>query len=607
MIITHSVGAVSEKDKNADFLLVNKRGSYFCLTKDLTNYQGLHYLYQTENSWSYYKIIDDIRLEKNPREIINHSFFVERKSLGTTEKFYFLNHGLVYDIQNYEGSCFLDLDFRDIYDYDDKERVYKITQEKGLIIIEYKKFSKSFFLVISGAESFEKQDKWVEKKYSYDFARASKSSFWVYSALSLTIRGSAHLLFSYGETRKDAIKNLESLEKSKSHIIHLEHTYLSHIKSLAPKKANGKSRAAYINALKSLENLILSLSSGGQNTTGLFAGLPWFFQFWTRDELISLKALMLAKKYTLCKLILFSLLDSILDDGRLQNRKPSANLGTADGAGWLFKRLADLISVLEKNRQLKSFFSKKDFDFMTSRLEFSIQKTQEKYIDDFLVCSYPKETWMDTDFGNDNRDGKRVEIQALWLNMLSLMVKLLKMAKKPAAKYSELLERTSIKAKDVLFHKGVLWDGEKDPTARPNIFLAHYIYPCMLTKKEWLQAFQDSIPKLWLSWGGVATIDKNNMLFCSVYTGQTNQSYHRGDSWYWINNITAISLYKTDKKLFKEYIEKILEASLEDCLFKGFIGHCSELSSASRQDASGCWCQSWSNATLIELIEEIYN
>ncbi|MFH1849944.1 MAG: amylo-alpha-1,6-glucosidase, partial [archaeon] len=112
---------------------------------------------------------------------------------------------------------------------------------------------------------------------------------------------------------------------------------------------------------------------------------------------------------------------------------------------------------------------------------------------------------------------------------------------------------------------------------------------------------------LWLPWGGLATIDKTNALYSPRYTGIDNRSYHRGDSWYWINNIAAIVMCRLDKKLFRSYIDGILKASVNDILYQGYIGHASELSDASSQNAQASFCQAWSDAMFIELIDELYS
>ncbi|MBW2991816.1 hypothetical protein KY345_01180, partial [Candidatus Woesearchaeota archaeon] len=149
-------------------------------------------------------------------------------------------------------------------------------------------------------------------------------------------------------------------------------------------------------------------------------------------------------------------------------------------------------------------------------------------------------------------------------------------------------------------------DGKDDFTVRPNIFLAAYAYPDILRKEKWLQCFKYIIPELWLDWGGFSTIEKGHKLFTPEYTGEDNKSYHRGDSWFWINNYAAIALNRLGDSKLKPKIDKIIEASCEEILWKGIIGCHGELSSAKELRSEGCWSQLWSNASFIELVNEIY-
>jgi len=134
-----------------------------------------------------------------------------------------------------------------------------------------------------------------------------------------------------------------------------------------------------------------------------------------------------------------------------------------------------------------------------------------------------------------------------------------------------------------------------------NIFLAAYLCPNLLNRKEWESVFDNAIKALWLEWGGFSTIDRASKLYFSSYTGEDNKSYHRGDSWYWINNIAAIALKRFGGK-YDEYVNKIIKASSLDIQFQGVIGRPSEISDAKSQKAQGNLFQLWSAATFIELI-----
>ncbi len=149
------------------------------------------------------------------------------------------------------------------------------------------------------------------------------------------------------------------------------------------------------------------------------------------------------------------------------------------------------------------------------------------------------------------------------------------------------------------------WKNEHDLICRPNLFLAAYIYPGLLEKNEWRTVFENALTKLWLDWGGLATIDKNDSRFCPQSTGENAKSYHNGDSWFWINNIAAIAMRRVAGGYFKHCIEKIFIASRHDVLWGGALGCASEISSAQSFDPAGCPNQAWSNATFLELCREL--
>jgi len=95
-------------------------------------------------------------------------------------------------------------------------------------------------------------------------------------------------------------------------------------------------------------------------------------------------------------------------------------------------------------------------------------------------------------------------------------------------------------------------------------------------------------------------------LFTNESTGENIKSYHRGDSWFWINNLAALVLNRINKNKFQKYIKKIIEASTEDILWKGCIGCHAELSDAKELTSKGCFNQAWSNAMFIEMVDWVF-
>jgi glycogen debranching enzyme len=270
----------------------------------------------------------------------------------------------------------------------------------------------------------------------------------------------------------------------------------------------------------------------------------------------------------------------------------AGNEECADGAGWIFKRAQYLLASKQPflmNRQGKQ-------EIKESFLK-AIGGLLKSYTRDKLILNSDSETWMDS----VKRAGARIEIQALTLNTLDFACSLT--GNKYYLQFKKELEQ---KVREKFFSGGVLSDSPADSTIRPNAFLAAYAYPQLLKFEEWAECFRKILPSLWLDWGGLSTIDKNNPLFVSQHTGEMPNSYHNGDSWFYLNNLAALVLYRVNKYLFKDYVEKILRASTKEILWQGLAGEHAELSSANGLKSEGCLSQAWSAAMYIELIEEIF-
>ena len=510
-------------------------------------------------------------------------------------KYSFVNNALILEV-DVKGEITVTLDMREIHDFDDKGRIYEITEEKGCILIEYKKFMDNilekvnytrYLAIKTDITNIQNIKQWKEVYYKEDEHRKSQPyKVHVFNALKLKCNRKSKVAITYSNDKEKALNHAKKSfdetndEKYEIHKI---------------KADNGKI-LAYNCALKSMDDLYVKFD----NIDGYYAGLPWFFQFWTRDEAISLIAPLIQEKYDLVKHILLSRIKQVQEDGRIPNRVPDSELATADGTAWVFKRIYDLLQIIKDKPE--EYLSQNDFHFIRDQLKKSIEAHKKNYYQDLLIKNDINETWMDTNYEDNGRKGFKIEIQALWLAMLKLINYVDEELLKQNPEYKELEQQTKDKVKELFFDNNILKDGKDDSTIRPNIFLAHYVYPDLLSNEEWEKVFDSSIEKLWLDWGGFATIPKNSPLFTDNYSGEDTKSYHRGDSWFFVNNMAALSLLKINKEKFKDYIEKIINASTIDMLYNGVIGRPSELSSASELRGEASIFQLWSAATYIELL-----
>jgi len=591
MIIVHKLGKQAlKKEGEGSFLLTDRRGGFLSLSdSNKTHMQGF---FSLDSHWNMYKFIEDFELEIPVTEIHNCFSHAKRIRSKSIETFYLTNTALIYEIKNYSGKIFFNLDFRSMYDFDDQNRIYQFERFEDMVIVFYPKNKK--YLVIKGDSNFHVLNEWTKRVYPYDELRGSKSNFYVNKAFFIECSENKKFYISYSDSKEEAIDKVRSAQKNE---LLLKEALNSAVPVIKPGESFALGCAAH-----SLNGLRTIIGKGNNKGEGVFAGLPWFFQFWSRDELISLKAFMLQGKFGFAKKRLDYYLANINDVGRLPNRVPGSSLSSADSVFWLFKRYYDLIILLDKKGRTNEFFSKKQLEVLKHKLHFTIEEQSINFMKNYLLYSGSKETWMDTfAFGQNGREGFCIEIQALFLSSFKLMKLLCQKLDISYYGYNHLEKLLSKKVKNSFYKDGLLYDTLDDSTARPNIFLAYYVYPELLSKMQWKMIFDKILTKIWLDWGGLSSIAKDSKFFQPKYTGENNLSYHNGDSWYWINSLAAICMHSLDEKKYSYQVESILRSSEDEILSSGFIGHSAEISSASSRLSQGCLSQAWSSAMFIEL------
>ncbi|MBR9677052.1 hypothetical protein GOV04_02830 [Candidatus Woesearchaeota archaeon] len=583
-------------EKKLFSILSNKTGAYFMQSLGLqqSKFQGFHIPLPTVDGWDLAKIIDRLDSSNKVESVTNELTQVTLN--GTFEETFFMPKDIgafSYQAKNAVNQTLdLVLDMRSIYDFSTTGRVYNRSHQDNKIIIE----CRGFFLVIMTNLKHVFNGVWEPADYSFDETRGENMAWWVYRALRFNLENDSLIVFA-------ASTDLETAENQATNIFRMLDTHKHLQERRVERLTTSEKDFSTIIAKKSLYDLVQDMPGVGR---GIFAGLPWFFHYWTRDELISLKALMLQEKYSVAKEVLFKYLRAVQPDGRIPNRLPHADLASSDGIGWLYKRLYDYVSMLEEKKLVETHLPMTDLVFIEGTISYSIKRLMHNHYTRGLFISSPQESWMDTRGDLDPRLGARVEINALAFNAFKLLSKLnlLMGNDNQGTRYQKVLVEHVATFKKTFFDGKNLFDGEGDDTIRPNIFLACYALPELLTKKEWQKIFVNALPKLWCQWdknkGGLATIDKSSLLFRTEHTGGDDESYHRGDNWFFVNNIAAIALQSVNARKFKKEIKQLLFASEEDLLYNFGIGHASEISSALNYEPFGCPAQAWSAATFIE-------
>lgn len=607
MKIIHSLSDEihAESESASSFLLTNKKGGFYfgSFGPNTTKFNGLFFLQGSEMI----KCVERIGAFDTYDTMINNgSSFVLKN--GKSEETYYLNHSntLVYEISGSENPVSMSLDCRKCYDFSDQGRIYNIYSKKGCIIVHYKKYVDAslsnldyeIYIAIKTKMAETLVQNWTPVSYSLDAARNSSSDFYVYDALRFTPdSGKNVLVVAYADSEKKAIDQAQHIFKNTAYIKRLKKKYAASLVN-TPLRLRKTEKVAYQNALLSFDNLIADTSYG----SGIFAGLPWFFQFWGRDEAISSIALLYEERYDLMKSLLLKWLDG---DGRVSNRIPASELSAADATGWVYFRLHQLLLHLQSKKLLKAHFSTKELKDILKHCSDKLEKIEQEYMRHGLMYNDPLETWMDTSADGDVRDGFRIEIQALHVASYNLILYLSDILDIKSEAISKKKERLVKNIRDNFYNGSYLFDGISDPIIRPNIFIAAYVAPDLLSKKEWILCFRKALKSLFMNYGGISTIDTKSSLYRPFYTGENNLSYHRGDVWYWLTALAGIVLHKVDSKEFSKEIQSMRDLFIDELLWSGVPGTISEISSSMEHTSSGCASQAWSLAVYIEFINRI--
>ena len=602
-----NVKIVKEAEVGTGLILGNNLGNYFYLTDDEeTRYQGFFYANGNNyhNELEIYKVIDSINIAgKGEIDEIENKFFqvTRRYKNGLAEKYFLPDdfNSLCLEL-SHSVSAEVILDMRHPYDSRELGRFYDIKLKNDCVLVKFTKYrdasedggdgeKKEFTLYLAirtDEKKFLKIEEFFAKHYQKDESRNSiPFERFVFKALKIEFQKA---VFSVAKTPKratdEANKVFESFQSLKD-----EQEKLQDILKI-PKITDEEIKTACLCAQNSIRIMVVE----NKNKRGAFAGLPWFFQFWHRDEAVSLLEIYKLNE-TLARKIILEQIKFITEDGQTPKKRfyksVTGELSSVDALGWLANRI---IKIDEKYGLSEDF----KMDILAKFEKVIVNLLQKRTDDDGLAMSLKNETWMDS----LEREGARIEIQACRLNIYKLLYRLTK-----NDQYEILEKELKERVLEKFYIGGILHDGESDETIRSNIFLVAYLYPELLDRELWEKCFDIILPNLYLPWGGIASLDVTDPNFISKDTGENSLSYHKGNSWYWVNNLTALVLYQTNPHKYSDYINKIMEASTNDILYKGIAGHHSEVSSAEEQTASGCEAQLWSSAMYLEVFDELLN
>ena len=365
----------------------------------------------------------------------------------------------------------------------------------------------------------------------------------------------------------------------------------------------------------------------------IIAGYPWFLD-WGRDSLISFEGLLLkTKRYDLAKEVLLTFKHDI-KQGLVPNGYSEADntplYNSVDASLLLFEQIAKYLKYTEDIE-----FVKKEFYEVLKNIVENYEKgidldNNNIYLDNdgLIVSGTPttQNTWMDAKYEEiaaTPRNGKAVEINALWYNALKILEKLSlrfedeKLAKEYLKKANKC--KRNFKAKFYNEKRKCLYDVVGDSKIRPNqLFSTALTYPVIEPNTKIAKEMLNTTTKKLKNKYGLKTLAKGEKNYIDIYEGNSfkrDMSYHQGITWPWLlgiyndtfkkikENEKAIKNKKQYEEDYEKFIKELKNTATKMMEDEGCIGSVSELYDSKRPQLSkGAIAQAWSVAEIFRIL-----
>jgi glycogen debranching enzyme len=226
-------------------------------------------------------------------------------------------------------------------------------------------------------------------------------------------------------------------------------------------------------------------------------------------------------------------------------------------------------------------------------------------------------TWMDAKIGDwvvTPRNGKAVEIQALWYNALRVMEDLAQRIGSPdeAARYSVLAARAKDSFNEMFWNDNAacLYDcvaGDRpDPSMRPSQILAVSLTHSMLSAER-AKAVVDAVERELFTPYGLRSLSAADSRYRGRYLGDSvarDSSYHQGPAWAWLLGPFIDAYLKVNGRNARGQVGEWLQR-VSSHLADAGMGHISEIFDGDRPHLPrGCFAQAWSVAEILRAVVE---
>ena len=366
----------------------------------------------------------------------------------------------------------------------------------------------------------------------------------------------------------------------------------------------------------------------------IIAGYPWFLD-WGRDSMIAFEGLLLIpKRFDIAKEVLITFIRDI-KFGLVPNgysgfdNRPLYN--SVDASLLLFEQIQKYLKYTNDYKFIENFYPKLKEVIEAYSKGIDIDDNNIYLDEDNLISSGTEKTqntWMDAKYLGmpaTPRNGKVVEVNALWYNALKILEDLANKFenKNTAEVYKKMAEKTKKSFNEKFYNKKrkCLYDVLGDSKIRPNqLFALSLTYPVIDCASEEAKNIFDVVTTKLLNNYGLKTLAKGEQNYIEVYDGdgfKRDMSYHQGITWPWLlglyynslKNIIKATKNKEDKKQYEQKLKEFIKTTKETFVYAldndGIIGSISELYDSKKpQLPKGALAQAWSIAEVFRIILE---
>ncbi|HSU69463.1 MAG TPA: amylo-alpha-1,6-glucosidase, partial [Tepidisphaeraceae bacterium] len=349
----------------------------------------------------------------------------------------------------------------------------------------------------------------------------------------------------------------------------------------------------------------------GSDGTSVIAGYPWFAD-WGRDTMISLPGLFLSTgRFEQARQVL-SVFANYVSEGMIPNRfddySNEPHYNTVDASLWFIHAAFEYLKYSGDQKTFNEVLRPACqciIDGYRKGTRFHIKMDPE---DGLITQGDPTTqlTWMDAKTDNvvfTPRQGKAVEINALWYHALVLM------GDAAAADWTRQSFQRAFWINPFRGLYDVVDGSRKDAAVRPNQIFAVSLPNSPLTEDQ-QHAVVEIVRRELLTPVGLRTLSPTNPGYRGRYSGtmfERDASYHNGSVWPWLIGPFLSAYLRVNRSSneardqARQWLQPLLNMMNEVCI--GQIHEICEGDPPHR--AVGCPAQAWSIAEVLRLAVEL--